>query len=41
MKKTLRLPVMVEGYLGTYSVGFVALFDDFDAFCNCWKSMWE
>ena len=41
MKKTLRLPVMVEGYFCTYSVGFVALVDDFDAFCHYWKTKWE
>ena len=31
MKNTLRLPMMVECYFCTYSVGFVALVDDFDA----------
>ena len=41
MKKTLRLPVMVEGYLGAYSFGFATVVDDFDAFCHCWKTMWE
>ena len=38
---TLGLPMMVEGYLGTYSVGFVAVVDEFDAFCHYWKTMWE
>ena len=41
MKKTLRLPVIFEGYLGTYSVGFAAVVDEFDAFFHCWKTMWE
>ena len=41
MKKKLRLPVMVEGYFFTYNVGFVAMVDDFDAFCHCWKTIWE
>ena len=41
MKKTLILPVMVEGYLPTYSVGFAAVVDEFDAFCHCWKTIWE
>ena len=38
---TLILPMIVEGYLGTYSVGFVIVVDDFDVVCHCWKTMWE
>ena len=41
MKKTLRLPVMAKGYLGTYSIGFTVVVDDFDAFYHCWKTMFK
>ena len=41
MKKILRLPVIVEGYLGTYSIGFVVVVEDFDAFCKYWKTMFK